>query len=309
LSAVFITGCAASIVGNSLQAQDILALNNKLSATINVMSVGDVLTLKFYHNPKLNDEVTIRADGNITLQLIGDIAAVGLTPPQLAARINEEYSKIFMSSTEKYFLGVGDQLSIKFYFHRDLNEDLVIRPDGKISLQLAGEVPAAGLTPGQLNSNLKEIYSKILSKVEVSVIIRDFKIPAVSVTVKEFGSHKVYVGGEVARPGMVPLRGLLRTFDAITQAGGSLNTAELATVVLLRYDGTPKPVVYSLDLNSVLSGDLPDVQLKPYDIVFVPKSAIARVDLFVEQHLNQLIPRTVTFPITYSINPEVRIKQ
>ncbi len=305
---LILVGCAAHN-RSGLQAADVTGLNRSHGTVANVLDIGDELTIKFYYDSKLNDEVAIRPDGKISLQLIGDIVAAGLTPQDLAARINEEYAKAFKTSTVNYNLGVGDHISIKFYFHRELNEDLVIRPDGKISLQLSGEIQAAGLTPGQLTKEITEIFSKLIDNPQASIIVREFKLPSATVAVKKIASRKVFVGGEVAKPGLLPIDGLLRVYDAIVQSGGALNTAELDSIVLLRYNGTSNPLVYQLDLNRVLSGELPDVLLKPYDVVYVPKSTIAKVDLFVEQHLNQMIPRSVSFPFTYNINPQVEIKR
>jgi protein involved in polysaccharide export with SLBB domain len=304
---VMIVGCQGR-AGTTLRPGDISALNAAPGPESDILAGGDVLRVRFYHNSKLDDEVTIRPDGKISLQLVGDIVAGGLTPSQLASRITDDYRRIFKTSTNGYFIGVGDRLAVKFYYHSELNEEQIVRPDGKITLQLVGEVPAAGSSTAQLTTALKELYRERLNNPEVAVIVRDVTIPEATVTVKEFVSRKVYVSGEVARPGPVSLTGRLRAFDAVISAGGTLNSAELETVVLIRYNGSSSPLVYSLNLDLVRSGELPDVLLKPYDIVYVPKSVIAQVDLFVDQYINKLIPQNVSFPFMYNFNPTVSVQ-
>ena len=90
-----------------------------------------------------------------------------------------------------YQLQPGDVLDIKFYYASDLNEHVKIRPDGKISLQLIGELDVASLTPQDLDSLLRERYARILVNPEVAVIVR------------EFAGQKAYVGGEVNSPGVI----------------------------------------------------------------------------------------------------------
>jgi len=93
-----------------------------------------------------------------------------------------------------YIIQAGDQLDIKFFYNPELNDSVTVRPDGKISLQLVDEVQAAGQTPAQLDDFLTEKYAKELRK------------PVITVIVKSFASQRVYVGGEVNRQVLWPLR-------------------------------------------------------------------------------------------------------
>jgi protein involved in polysaccharide export with SLBB domain len=198
---------------------------------------------------------------------------------------------------QTYILGVGDLIDVKFFYNEKLNDEVTIRPDGKISLQLIGDVEAAGLTPPQLGSRLAGKYSKFLELPEVTVIVKDFT------------SQKIYVGGEVPRPKQISLKGMLRTLDAVIEAGGVLDTAKLENVVLIRQDNTRRPVVYSLDLKKVMSGEIPDVILRPYDIIYVPKTKIAKLNQFADQYIYKLLPIQKAFiSLQYNLNPEVEVK-
>jgi protein involved in polysaccharide export with SLBB domain len=180
---------------------------------------------------------------------------------------------------EEYRLRIGDQLSIKFFYDPQLDEDVVIRPDGRISLPLVGEVLAAGRTPAELRQTLVEAYTGTLRQPEPTIILR------------EFGSHAIYVGGEVQKPGAIPLTGSMTTLQAIFAAGGHRRTAELETVVVLRFNGTAQPRFFTTNLIDQLEGRAQtDVLLKPQDMVFVPKTWIGHVNDFMDLYFDDLFP-------------------
>jgi protein involved in polysaccharide export with SLBB domain len=194
-----------------------------------------------------------------------------------------------------YVLQVGDVIDIKFFYNPELNELVTIRPDGKISLQLIDEIVAAGLTASELDRILTEKYSNSLRDPEVTVIIR------------EFIGLRVYVGGEVNSPGVVPISGRLTALQAILQAGGYKDTAELRSIVVLRNQGTHDPLFMAVNLKEDLTSNIKqnDILLKPRDIVFVPKTEIAKMNQFVRQYIKELIPVTLNFGLMYNLNPEV----
>lgn len=108
----------------------------------------------------------------------------------------------------------------------------------------------------------------------------------------------VYVGGEVLHPGLLPLNGELTVTAAVFQAGGLKDTARSNTVVLVRNSGTGVPIVTPLRLDDVIKGK-PDTVLEPFDVVFVPKSKIAKVDRFVDQYIRQVLPINVAAGFSY----------
>ncbi len=183
-----------------------------------------------------------------------------------------------------YVLQDGDLLSVKFYYNPDLNEDVVVRPDGKISLQLIGDVQASGLTPAGLSAALAQRYAGELAMPKINVIVR------------QLGGNRIYVGGEVGKQGALPLSTGLTLFQAIQEAGGFTPTAHRAQVVLIRRVGE-EPRGYSVDTRPIASGNHPedDLALRPYDVVYVPRSKIADIDLFVEQYIRNVIPVQPSF--------------
>lgn len=180
-----------------------------------------------------------------------------------------------------YLIGVGDTLDIKFMYNPELNELLVpVRPDGRISLQLANDIQAAGLTPEQLRKSLIEKYSAEIKKPEIGVIVRTFT------------SNKVFVDGEVLFPGTIDIRGPMTLFEALAQTRGMRETARLSNIIVIRKDAEGKPMSTNIDYRKIIDGtDLSqNIYLMPYDIVYVPRSNIANVNKFVSEYINQLIP-------------------
>lgn len=222
--------------------------------------------------------------------LLGCLGCAAVKPKTAPPAFSHITAKVKspVSSPAPYKLQFEDEIEVKFHFVPELNDRLRIRPDGMISLQLVDEVRAAGLTPAELDRILTEKYASVLHEPELTVIVR------------EFSGRQVFVGGEVRVPGMIPLKGNLTAFQAILQAGGFKNTSKLTSVVLLRNQGSKKPFFATLNLAHPESHS--DVYLQPYDVVFVPKTMVASLGQFVDQYINQLIPRSFSWGFTYLHN-------
>lgn len=208
------------------------------------------------------------------------------TPP-------EEHGSWPAYDTPVVKLEPGDVIQVKFTYWPELDDEQAIRPDGLISLKLVGDVKAQDLTPDELRTDLLSRYAEKL------------KEPDITVVVSEYTSHRVYVGGEVLQPGVLPIQGKLTVLEAIMQAGGfNKTTAKLANVVVVRQrDG--KYFSRSLDLRKAIEQPESDTfTLEPRDVVFVPRTTIDKVDQFVDQYINQIIPRSVYWNLTYDLNQQ-----
>ncbi len=200
---------------------------------------------------------------------------------------------------KEYILQSGDILDIKFFYMPELNEKVTIRPDGLISLLLIDDIHAEGLTSPELKTKLYGKYSSVLKKPDLNVIVR------------KFTGRKIYVGGEVSRPGMIEIDGRISVIQSIMQAGGFKDTAQPKSVILIRDSGGEKPVVAKVNLKEYLSNpEKQDIRLKPYDVVYVPKSTIARMDQFMSQYVDKLIPvsKMFGFSYMYNLNPELNVQ-
>lgn len=198
----------------------------------------------------------------------------------------------------EYLIAPGDNLDIKFINNPEFNElNVPVRPDGRISLVLAPDIKVAGLTPGKLREQLIRNYSSELKKPDVTIIIRSFS------------DQKVFVDGEVMLPGLLELKGPTTVMQAIAMARGARESARLSNVIVIRKDFEGKPMAANLDLRQVINGSdmSQDIRLMPYDIVYVPKSNIARIDKFVDEYINRIVPggfpgwQTFANPYRYSL--------
>jgi protein involved in polysaccharide export with SLBB domain len=186
-------------------------------------------------------------------------------------------------------LGPGDVLDIKFFYASELNESQTVRPDGKITLQLIGDVDVKGKTPEELKKELSQAYTGQL------------RIPEVAVIVRSIFNRKIYVGGDVNRPGAIEMPAPITALEAIMQAGGfDYRRAEVSNVVIIRHkDG--KRYGCALDFTPALKGmEFQQFYLEPQDIVYVPRTKISQVNLWIDQYINQIVPR-VGFGITWPV--------
>jgi polysaccharide export outer membrane protein len=154
-----------------------------------------------------------------------------------------------------YIIGSEDVLSVRVWRENDLSVGVVVRPDGKITIPLAGDVQAAGLTPTQLAAKITEAYSKFLNR------------PEVSVSVQQVQSRRYFITGKVVRPGAVPLVTPTTVLDAITMAGGLQDFAKKSKIVIMRGKERLK-----FNYNEVIKGKKVEqnINLQPGDYIVVP---------------------------------------
>lgn len=158
-----------------------------------------------------------------------------------------------------YVLGPADVLSIVFWGERDLSTEVIVRPDGKISLPLLNDVVAAGLTPEQLRRRLAESAKRYL------------EAPVVTVVVKQVNNNRVFVTGQVLRPGPYVLSGPTTVLQVLAMAGGFTEFADRKHVLVTRIDnGAPSAFTFNYD-DVIKRRDLSQlVPLKAGDTVVVP---------------------------------------
>lgn len=173
------------------------------------------------------------------------------------------HRRVKVESTEEmpYRIGREDVLDVSVWRDGDLSRVVPVRPDGYISLPMVGELKAAGQTPQELEKVITEKLSPYVNQPKVTVIVR------------EVNSARVFVTGEVARPGAFPLRGRVSVLQAIALAGGFSDFANTDGIVVIRNaeNGKQIPVRYS-DLMSADEGEevMRDFPLLPGDTVVVP---------------------------------------
>ena len=189
----------------------------------------------------------------------------------------------YASKTADYIIGVDDVLFISVWQNKDLDQEVTVRPDGKISVLLAGDIQAEGSTIPQLS---RQITARLKEYI---------KFPEISISLRKIGGKKIILLGEVNRPGVYAVSGNSTILELIAMANGYTKDAVLDSVIVIR-GGLQKPVGKRLDLaRAIKKADMSqNIILEPEDIVYVPKKFISNVNYFVSQILG---------PITQGLAP------
>jgi polysaccharide export outer membrane protein len=164
------------------------------------------------------------------------------------------------ASDADYVIGVDDVIAITVWRETELSRAVTVRPDGKISFPLIGQLPAAGQTPLQLQTKLTQMLDPYIAAPEVSVIVQETK------------SQRISVVGEVSRPGTYPLTKPMSVLDAISAAGGLRDFAKSNKIFILRTnpDGTRQRIGFNYRKALALKGPDLNIELQVRDTVIVP---------------------------------------
>ncbi len=162
-------------------------------------------------------------------------------------------------ASSDYVIGPEDILTVVFWRDQQLTGEVLVRPDGKISLPLIDDVAAAGLTPRQLRDRLVLEARQFMAE------------PVVTVVVKQINSRKVYITGQVARPGQYPLTPAMTVLQLIATAGGLGDYAKAKDIRVLRVDeGRTRTLRFDYEQTTRASRQAPHLELRTGDTVIVP---------------------------------------
>lgn len=179
----------------------------------------------------------------------------------------------------------GDKINIAFRHAPELNSEVTIAPDGRISLPLMDPVVVADLSAYELQQILERIYA------------RELVDPSLTVTPTEFASQQIFIGGEVNNPGVFPLPGQIDPLQAILLAGGWKETSKPEQVIILRRGRNGQIMTRVVDVKNALRDPrkLDIGPLKRFDVVFVSRSRIANENQFVQQYILGALPIDFSF--------------
>jgi polysaccharide export outer membrane protein len=175
------------------------------------------------------------------------------------AAVSQEQKDQVAKVDSAYVIGPEDVLDVMVWKEPDISRSIPVRPDGKISLPLLNDVQAAGLEPMQLQAVITEGLRKFISGPQVTVIVM------------QINSRRVYVLGEVARPGAFPMLPNMTVLQALSTAGGFSQFAKLNAIYVLRTENGHQ-VILPFNYKEVVRGGRPEqnITLKPGDTVVVP---------------------------------------
>jgi polysaccharide biosynthesis/export protein len=255
----------------------------------------DEVDIEFIVDSTLNRKVVIRPDGMITLPGVGDIAAAGMTPDQLGKRVEQEYLtreiltkkeeraapkkyRMVTVSVSNFFQKVDRLVKALTTLTTGQQTQINVNPDGTIDLPLLEDrVLAAGHTVTEVERTVNRLYRS-----------GPLKNVVASLSLFEARSRKVYILGEVSKPGGYDINQPITALHAIALAGGELTeTADLTSVMLISKDIHGRPIGRRLDLKKALdAGDMASaILVKPYDVIYVPKTYIRDVRIFMDQYI------------------------
>ena len=191
--------------------------------------------------------------------VIGAVLAAGGLKAQDAAKNSDKRAAAQAVATADagYKIGPQDVLRVDVWKETEISRSVPVRPDGKISLPLLNDVQASGLTAMELANNITEGLKKFINN------------PQVTVTVTEINSRRVYVTGEVTRPGAFPLLPNMTALQALTSASGFTQFANPKKAYVLRNENG-KQVKHPFNYKAVVDGKQDDIPLQPGDTIVVP---------------------------------------
>ncbi len=167
---------------------------------------------------------------------------------------------VHLPQPSEYVIGPTDVLDVSVWKEPDISRTVTVRPDGKISLPLVGELEASGQTPVQLQTLISHKLASYITSPEVTVLLHDVR------------SGTVSIFGKVAKPGSYALTKQMTVLDVIAAAGGFKDYAKLSKIYVMRVQVDGSTTRYKFNFKEVIKGhDLSqNIQVEPRDTIYVP---------------------------------------
>ena len=224
------------------------------------------------------------------LALAANLAACASSPEVYAPapRPTAEFPRVDYATWDNdepaYRLYPGDELDVQVPSAPELNKLVTVQPDGRVSLPLIAPVLVADRSVLEAEALISTAYAAELLRPQVAISVRASPL-------------KVFVGGDVDKPGVYDMPGDINALQAVILAGGFKDTAKRSQVVLIRRGAAGKPMMRTVDLLHGISdpGHYDLAPLRRFDIVYVPRSGVAETDDFVLQYIRQILPVSMGF--------------
>jgi polysaccharide export outer membrane protein len=219
-----------------------------------------------------------------SLAACADTAEVYAPAPQPTAEFPNIGYATWNDEEPAYRLFPGDDLDVAVPSAPELNKTVVVQPDGRVSLPLIPPVLVADRSVVDAEALITTAYAAQLLRPEVTITVRAAPL-------------KVFVGGEVDRPGVYDMPGDINALQAVIMAGGFKGSAKRSQVVLIRRGAAGKPMMRTVDLLHGISdpGRSDLAPLRRFDIIYVPKTGVAETGQFVQQYIHDVVPISMGF--------------
>jgi polysaccharide export outer membrane protein len=246
----------------------------------------DVLTISVAGQDTQTADVVVRPDGCISFFLVGEMRVRGQTVAQVRADFSARLARVMPGAEVTIILKEGNALAREFLDTLRSNTDLgstrimQVRHDGTVTFPLVGEVSATGKTLGELSREIERQYDAVFRGGI-----------ALALNLNSSSDGHIAVLGEVRNPGRYTINNPISPFFALAMAGGALDTAKKTQVVVVKRqpDGRVGWHVVNLDLDSGRPLG-PEIALAPQDMLLVPKTGVASLNLFVDQYIRRMLP-------------------
>ncbi|MCG6533468.1 MAG: polysaccharide biosynthesis/export family protein [Syntrophales bacterium LBB04] len=266
------------------------------------LEVQDRISVNFPYQPQYSTSVLVRSDGKITMPLIGDVAVESKTPMELAAELNREYKKYFKDpgitvALEAFNVKVDELKKAITTAARGQSKIAPVTPDGRISFPIIGAMQVQGLTVAQVEKIINEKYAEQVRNLNTTLILLEIHYP------------KLYVLGEVEKPGAYDIASVPNVMNALTLAGGFKKSGELEEIAIFRNEGLERPIAFRVDIKTALRTGiaLTNIKLKPGDIIYVPKTRLDERNDTIERIFTRgiyaVLPFTTSLGASYNLNP------
>lgn len=253
------------------------------------LAIGDQIRVEMFNAPQLDRTLDVRPDGRITVPFVGDIDAFGLTPTDLAKRVDQAYSQLLKNPKStvtliRYGQRIRDLKDAIKTAARGQSRLTVIGPDGRVTLPLIKPILAAGKTIDQAEREIEAAYARTIPGMQTSTVLLNPR------------GNLIYVYGAVQRPGFFELRGPTTVTQAIALAGGFTPAAQSASTLLITRNEENMAVGRLIDIAGVMStGNIGrDTLLRQADVVFVPNTRLSEAAL-VGSFIRAMIPVDLGF--------------
>jgi protein involved in polysaccharide export with SLBB domain len=178
--------------------------------------------------------------------------------------------------TAEHVLAPNDELEVRFPFYADLNDRVLVGPDGRVSMQLINTVAVGGLTIEAATKAINARYAEVI------------KEPQATITLRTYAPQQVFVDGWVNNPGLVRSDVPLTVSRAVAQAGGAKSGAQTDHVLVLRRSADNKVFYYQVALGNYGGAAAEDPLLMSYDVVYVPQTLFASVQDFLVNYVKNV---------------------
>ena len=235
------------------------------------LEVDNQVAVKFPTMPELNELAVIRPDGNISLPYLGEVQVRGMTVAELTALLKKRYASVLRDP--ELFVTVPDFRQAIREFKSDLHTAprglsrlCTVRPDGRVTFAMIGDIMTTGRTINDVRNELNLRYAKIMPGLSVDLFL------------EQHSGSRIYILGQVGEPGRYQIDRPITVVEALAMAGSPLRSAKLTSVVVIRRRNE-KMVGMRVDARSALHLKQNSFffYLKPNDVIFVPKTAVSKI--------------------------------